>query len=33
MFDYIPDVFKGQYARPRKRPTSWLTDNDSPGVP
>ena len=29
MFDYIPDVFKGQYAETEEEADQWLKDNDS----
>ncbi|KUI37402.1 succinate dehydrogenase [Mycobacterium sp. IS-1496] len=29
MFDYIPDVFKGQYAESEDEADQWLKDNDS----
>ncbi|AFM15072.1 succinate dehydrogenase/fumarate reductase flavoprotein subunit [Mycolicibacterium chubuense NBB4] len=29
MFDYIPDVFKGQYAESEEEADQWLKDNDS----
>lgn len=29
MFDYIPDVFKGQYAETEEEADKWLADNDS----
>jgi len=29
MFDYIPPVFKGQYAETEKEADDWLKDNDS----
>jgi succinate dehydrogenase / fumarate reductase flavoprotein subunit len=29
MFDYIPPVFKGQYAETEAEADQWLTDNDS----
>ncbi|WP_232717171.1 fumarate reductase/succinate dehydrogenase flavoprotein subunit [Gordonia metallireducens] len=29
MFDYIPPVFKGQYAETEKEADEWLADNDS----
>jgi succinate dehydrogenase / fumarate reductase flavoprotein subunit len=29
MFDYIPDVFKGQYAETEEEADEWLKDNDS----
>ncbi|MEC9324228.1 MAG: fumarate reductase/succinate dehydrogenase flavoprotein subunit [Actinomycetota bacterium] len=29
MFDYIPDVFKGQYAETEEEADKWLKDNDS----
>src|SRR6201984_3584285 len=29
MFDYIPPVFKGQYAETEKEADKWLKDNDS----
>src|ERR1700753_3485082 len=29
MFDYIPPVFKGQYAESEQEADQWLTDNDS----
>lgn len=29
MFDYIPDVFKGQYAETEAEADQWLKDNDS----
>ena len=29
MFDYIPSVFKGQYAETEEEADQWLKDNDS----
>jgi succinate dehydrogenase / fumarate reductase flavoprotein subunit len=29
MFDYIPEVFKGQYAETEEEADKWLADNDS----
>lgn len=29
MFDYIPPVFKGQYAETEEEADQWLKDNDS----
>lgn len=29
MFDYIPPVFKGQYAETEQEADQWLKDNDS----
>lgn len=29
MFDYIPSVFKGQYAESEEEADQWLKDNDS----
>ncbi|MFC7673855.1 fumarate reductase/succinate dehydrogenase flavoprotein subunit [Mycolicibacterium sp. GCM10028919] len=29
MFDYIPEVFKGQYAESEEEADKWLADNDS----
>ena len=29
MFDYIPEVFKGQYAETEEEADQWLKDNDS----
>src|SRR6201991_2939823 len=31
MFDYIPPVFKGQYAETEEEADQWLKDNDSAG--